>query len=66
MCHDNQSCEDCHVATIGVTESNTINDFYQPYYPGNSVDGAKNQAINRVHELKLSIHSRNGFKRKNI
>lgn len=51
MCHDNQSCEDCHVATIGITESNTINDFYQPYYPSNFIDGAKTQAINRVHEL---------------
>ncbi len=51
MCHDNQSCEDCHAATIGVTETNTINDFYQPYYPSNFVDGAKVQAINRVHEL---------------
>ena len=51
MCHDNQSCEDCHVATTGITETNTLNDFYQPYYPSNFVDGAKVQAINRVHEL---------------
>jgi len=51
MCHDNQSCEDCHVATTGITETNTLNDFYQPYYPSNFVDGVKVQAINRVHEL---------------
>ncbi len=51
MCHDNQSCEDCHVSTTGITETNTLNDFYQPYYPSNYVDGAKVQAINRVHEL---------------
>jgi len=51
MCHDNQSCEDCHVATTGINETNTLNDFYQPYYPSNFVDGAKVQAINRVHEL---------------
>jgi hypothetical protein len=51
MCHDNQSCEDCHVATVGVTETNTLNDFYQPYYPSNFIDGAKTQAISRVHEL---------------
>ncbi len=24
MCHDNQSCEDCHVATTGITETNTL------------------------------------------
>ncbi len=53
MCHDNQSCEDCHVATIGITETNTLNDFYQPYYPSNFVDGAKVQAINRVHDLNF-------------
>ena len=51
MCHDNQSCDDCHVATTGITETNTLNDFYQPYYPSNFVDGAKQQAISRVHEL---------------
>lgn len=51
MCHDNQSCEDCHISTTGITETNTLNDFYQPYYPSNFVDGAKVQAINRVHEL---------------
>jgi hypothetical protein len=51
MCHDNQSCEDCHVATTGITETNTLNDFYQPYYPSNFVDGAKVQTITRVHEL---------------
>lgn len=51
MCHDNQSCDDCHMATVGITETNTLNDFYQPYYPSNFVDGAKVQAISRVHEL---------------
>ncbi len=51
MCHDNQSCDECHIATIGITEVNLKNDFYQPYYPDNFVDGAKVQAISRVHEL---------------
>lgn len=51
MCHDNQSCNDCHVSTIGITEVNLPDDFYQPYYPSNYVDGAKMQAINRVHDL---------------
>ncbi len=51
MCHDEKSCEDCHVATTGITENNTARNFYQPYYPGNMIDGAKQQAITRVHEL---------------
>lgn len=51
MCHDNQSCNDCHIATTGITEVNLKTDFYQPYYPSNYIDGAKIQAINRVHEI---------------
>lgn len=51
MCHDNQSCEECHVATNVVTEVNLRSDFYQPYYPSNFVDGVKQQALSRVHEL---------------
>ncbi len=51
MCHDDQSCDECHVATTGITETNTLNNFYQPYYPSNYVDGAKQQAILRVHDL---------------
>jgi hypothetical protein len=55
MCHDNQSCEECHVATIGITENNTARNFYQPYYPGNFIDGAKQQAITRVHDLNYQF-----------
>jgi len=51
MCHDNQSCNDCHVATNVITEVNLSNDFYQPYYPSNFTDGTKLQAIRRVHDL---------------
>lgn len=51
MCHDNQSCNDCHVATNVITEVNLNNDFYQPYYPSNFTDGTKLQAIRRVHDL---------------
>lgn len=51
MCHDDQSCNECHVATIGIAEANSAKDFYQPYYPSNFVDGAKQQVITRVHEL---------------
>lgn len=51
MCHDNQSCNDCHVATNVITEVNLNDDFYQPYYPSNFTDGTKLQAIRRVHDL---------------
>lgn len=50
MCHDNTTCQDCHVATTGITEMNLPDDFYAPYYPSNSVDGAKQQAILKVHD----------------
>jgi hypothetical protein len=49
MCHDNTTCQDCHVATTGITEMNLPDDFYAPYYPSNSVNGAKQQAILKVH-----------------
>jgi len=49
MCHDNTTCQDCHVSTTGITEANVPNDFYSPYMPSNSIDGAKQQAILKVH-----------------
>jgi len=49
MCHDNNTCQDCHVSTTGITEMNLPDDFYAPYYPGNSVDGPKQQVILKVH-----------------
>ncbi len=51
MCHNNQSCSDCHVATTGIMENNMPDNFYQPYYPSNFIDGVRQQAINRVHDL---------------
>lgn len=51
MCHDNQSCTDCHVATTSITENNMADNFYKPYYPSNFVDGVRQQAITRVHDL---------------
>jgi len=53
MCHDNNtnSCQECHDATTTITEGNTPDDFYQPYAPSQSIDGAKQQRITRVHEL---------------
>ena len=51
MCHNNSTCEECHVSTGTVTETNTSNNFYQPYMPSQSIDGHKQQIISRVHEL---------------
>ena len=51
MCHDNSSCQECHVATNMITENNSKNNFYKPYSPSNFVDGTKQQQITRVHEL---------------
>jgi len=51
MCHDDVFCSDCHIATTGLTETNSANDFYRPLSPHSYVDGAKQQKINRVHDL---------------
>lgn len=51
MCHDNGSCEECHVATVEITEINTPKDFVNPYAASNFVDGVKQQKIQRVHSL---------------
>lgn len=51
MCHDNSSCQECHVGTTMITEANNPVDFYQPYVPNNFTDGVKQQQITRVHEL---------------
>lgn len=52
MCHEPETfCADCHVATIGIDETNLSNDFYTPYSPHNYVDGVKQQVITRVHDL---------------
>ena len=51
LCHDAVFCEDCHVATTGIDETNLSNDFYTPYAPHNYVDGDKQQVITLVHDL---------------
>ena len=51
MCHDNSTCDECHISTTTLTEQNTADDFYQPYMPSQSIDGTKQQLIERVHEL---------------
>lgn len=65
MCHDNQSCNDCHVATIGITERNTASDFYKPYSPRNFVGGLRQQAITRVHDLNYRFVHGIDFKGRN-
>jgi nitrate/TMAO reductase-like tetraheme cytochrome c subunit len=49
MCHDNSTCDECHNSTTAITETNTSDNFYQPYMPGNSIDGPNQQMIVKVH-----------------
>jgi hypothetical protein len=49
MCHNNNTCQECHVATNVVTETNLPDDFYQPYMPSMGIDGAKQQVLLKVH-----------------
>lgn len=54
MCHDNTSCQECHVGTNMLTEKNTATDFYAPYSPTNFVnDKPQKQQITRVHDLNF-------------
>jgi len=56
MCHDNSTCQECHVATTTITEKNTPDDFYEPYMPSQGIDGNKQQTIGRVHELNYRFY----------
>lgn len=49
MCHNNNSCQECHSATTGISEGNTAYDFYTPYMPSDLTDKAKGQTILKVH-----------------
>ncbi|RMD49339.1 MAG: cytochrome C, partial [Ignavibacteria bacterium] len=52
VCHETESfCEDCHVSTVRIDETNTAKDFYVPYSPHNYKDGVKQQVITRRHDL---------------
>ncbi|MFH1195628.1 MAG: cytochrome c3 family protein [bacterium] len=51
MCHDNEFCESCHIATTGIDAANTAKDFYTPYAPHKYIDNSKIQQITRVHDL---------------
>lgn len=50
-CHTNNFCENCHAATVGITESNTSSDFYTPYSPYKFKDDAKQQQLTLRHDL---------------
>lgn len=49
MCHDNATCQECHVATTSITETNAADGFYQPYMPSNSITGPGQQIILKKH-----------------
>ncbi len=51
MCHDNDFCEACHIATTGIDEINIETDFYTPYSPHTYIDGSKQMVITRVHSI---------------
>ncbi len=52
VCHETESfCEDCHVVTVRIDETNKSGDFYIPYSPHNFKDGVAQQVITRRHEL---------------
>jgi len=55
MCHQEQTCQDCHTATNVITENNTISQFFQPYSPSKIKEGVKQQKITRVHELDYRL-----------
>ena len=50
-CHSNNFCENCHAATVGITESNSKTDFYTPYSPYKFKDDVKQQQITFKHDL---------------
>lgn len=55
MCHDNNFCESCHVGTNMINETNSSDNFYQPYSPDNFIDNTKQQQITRVHDLNYQF-----------
>ncbi len=55
LCHQKQTCQDCHVATNVITESNSATQFFQPYSPSKIKNGVKQQQITRVHELNFRL-----------
>ncbi len=54
MCHDNNSCDECHVATTGITETNKLKDFFVPFATSNFTDKNK-QKLTRVHDINYQF-----------
>jgi hypothetical protein len=50
MCHNDDFCESCHLAS-NVAVVNSPSDFTTPYAPHTYIDNAKQQKITRVHDL---------------
>jgi len=55
MCHDNNSCEECHTGTTMLTETGSWTNFYAPYKPHTFIDGTKQQQISKVHDLNFQF-----------
>lgn len=51
MCHDNNSCDECHNASTAIVGDNDGNKFLMPYAASQFTDGKKQQRLTRVHEL---------------
>lgn len=64
MCHDNTTCQECHVANAVMTEGNTMDNYYRPGEGSNSVDGPKVQKLSRVHDLNFRFTHGMDFKGK--
>lgn len=56
MCHESTFCESCHVGTNMIDETNSSDNFYQPYSPHKYVDNTKQQQISRVHDLNYQFN----------
>lgn len=53
MCHDNNSCETCHIGNTMMITSNTVKDFYSPFQTEQFVDGSKQPAISKIHGINF-------------
>lgn len=51
MCHDNNSCDECHNATTAIDADNSSKNFLMPYAASQFTDGKKQQRLTRVHEM---------------
>lgn len=65
MCHDNNSCETCHIGTSMINSANSAKDFYLPNQTEQFIDGSKQPAIVKVHGLNYRYSHGLDFKGKN-